>query len=523
MTSTLLQQIINPNRLLYEGSNLPEVVFEFSAEIIPKIISEITLAQKFVRIAMFQIHNHEVFSALSQKAKKGIKIEILTLPYDSIDDDVRSEVEQDFEELRKQGVILYFNQWNVGNPERTTTATNRWYSFHGKFIVTDKSAIGLSANLIKNQELDAAVIFRNDEQKIKEFNEQYDRLLNLFINNDEGFDGSIHRKILEIQGGQDCGVFDLPKGADERHKEHWILHYPTDLCPSDIVAEEKLYLTPFDCRARDFIYSLIEDAEYVYLSTESFTDEDFSAFLSNIATNKKIPIKVLTEPKSMDFTDRINNMLRDLLSRDIDVRTTGQDLHAKLLITDKILVVSSINLNRINLGFKKSEKYWRENTETFVGIKNPELIQYAKAEYDRIFESSTSVKEKLIEKLQNVAKDILSGTYGLRSTEETKKLFARFVLKEEIDLRKLFVKLGSLAKKLLDKNNERTVNKQHLVSALILYYLTERKQDFDQLKEKLDGISEGSNLAVILAGLEENGLIAKENDYYKINLTALNP
>ena len=96
-------------------------------------------------------------------------------------------------------------------------------------------------------------------------------------------------------------------------------------------------------------------------------------------------------------------------------------------------------------------------------------------------------------------------------------------MKEEIDLRKLFVKLGSLAKKLLDKNNERTVNKQHLVSALILYYLTERKQDFDQLKEKLDGIGEGSNLAVILAELEENGLIEKENDYYKINLTALNP
>lgn len=159
------------------GSSLTEIEFELSTNIIKKVVSEIKLAKEYIRIAMFQIHNEEVFSTLLALAKKGIRIEILTLPYESINDDVRKEVEKNFEALKVEKVHLHFDKWNVGSSERTTTATNRWYSFHGKFIVTDKSAIVLSANLLKNPELDVAVVFKNDEDRIGEFNGQFDRLL----------------------------------------------------------------------------------------------------------------------------------------------------------------------------------------------------------------------------------------------------------------------------------------------------------------------------------------------------------
>ena len=294
------------------GVQLAEVVFEFSTNIITKVINEIVQAQEYVRIAMFQIHHEKVFEALMGKAKQGTKIEILTLPYDSINDDVRNEVEERFEALKAQGVTIYFNKWNVGSSERTTTATNRWYSFHGKFIVTDKSAIILSANFTKSQELDAVLIFRNDKDKVREFYQQYNRLLNLFVSNEAGFNGTIHRKILEALHGKDDGVFKLPKGADPIHQQHWIQHYPIILCPSAKLNEGKLYFTPFDCRGRDIFSSFIEEANEVYISTESFTDERFSKFLLRVATNKKIPIKILTEPSSMDFNDKINRMLRDL-------------------------------------------------------------------------------------------------------------------------------------------------------------------------------------------------------------------
>jgi phosphatidylserine/phosphatidylglycerophosphate/cardiolipin synthase-like enzyme len=107
----------------------------------------------------------------------------------------------------------------------------------------------------------------------------------------------------------------------------------------------------------------VNDAEkYVYISTESFTDFEFSDFLVATALNKNIEIKILTGATSMDFTDRVENMLRDLLAHGIDVRTTKEDLHAKLLVTDKVVVVSSINLNKINLGFNTSKRYWRDKS-----------------------------------------------------------------------------------------------------------------------------------------------------------------
>jgi hypothetical protein len=278
---------------------------------------------------MFQIHNKDVFKILNDKARKGLRVEVLTLPYDSINEDIRSEVVSRFKELEANGATIYFDRWNVGDPSRTTTAVGRWYSFHGKFIVSDKSAIALSANFTESQELDGVIIFRGDSKRIEEFNAKFDELLSLFVNRNEGYDGVIRRKILNAIKETNPEVFELPKDVDQQHKDHWIRHYPVELCQSNVAIEEKLYLTPFDCKGRDFVTSLIEDAdEYVFISTESFTDEDFSKFLVNTAVNRKLQVKIFSGTKSMDFTDRVNNMLRDLLAQEIDIRTTDEDLHA---------------------------------------------------------------------------------------------------------------------------------------------------------------------------------------------------
>ena len=75
-----------------------------------------------------------------------------------------------------------------------------------------------------------------------------------------------------------------------------------------------------DIRIKNNLGVDVNDAEeFVYISTESFTDPDFSEFLVATAVNKKIKIKMLTGGTSMDFTDRMDNMLRDLLAHQIDV------------------------------------------------------------------------------------------------------------------------------------------------------------------------------------------------------------
>ena len=215
-------------------------------------------------------------------------------PYDSINTDIRIEVEGRFRELEKKGAIFHFDKWNVGDPNRTTTAVGRWYSFHGKFIITEKSAIVLSANLTDAKELDALIIFKDDQARIKEFNARFDELIKTFITSDSSNDGTIKRQIVAVDTNP--VIFQLPKNIPELHKDHWIRHYPVTLCPKGVAIQDKLYLTPFDARGREVYEKLIKDAnEYAYMSAESFTDEDFSAFLVNIAVNKGIEIKILVE------------------------------------------------------------------------------------------------------------------------------------------------------------------------------------------------------------------------------------
>ncbi|MHA1341755.1 MAG: phospholipase D-like domain-containing protein [Promethearchaeota archaeon] len=154
--------------------------FELSENIIDIILDEIKNAEKFIKIAVFQIHNEKFFNSIEDKLKEGLEIEIFTLPYDSIHQN-REKIQKLFEKIRKNGAKVYLCKWNVGDPERTTTAVNKWYSFHGKFLVTDKVALAFSANLTEQKELDVSISFKNEKDKIDEFIQKFDYLRELFI------------------------------------------------------------------------------------------------------------------------------------------------------------------------------------------------------------------------------------------------------------------------------------------------------------------------------------------------------
>lgn len=171
--------------------------FEFSNEVITKVLEKLEEAEEYIKIAVFQIHLESLFGLLEVKLNQGINVDILTLPYDSINDSVSADVIRRLQNLINLGANIYFCKWNVGDPERTSTAIGRWYSFHGKFIVTDKSAIALSANFTRINELDAAVIIDSEQTMIDQFNYRFDELVDLFITENEGFEGIIKSKIIE--------------------------------------------------------------------------------------------------------------------------------------------------------------------------------------------------------------------------------------------------------------------------------------------------------------------------------------
>lgn len=498
------------------------VTFDFSKNAIPIIVEEIKSAEKYVRIAIFQLHNESVIKALEGKLNEGLRVEIVTLPYDSINDDIRPQVEPMLKQLESNGAKMYFDKWNVGDPNRTTTAVGRWYSFHGKFMVTDKCAIVLSANLTSGQELDAVLVFKNSVERIKEFNTKFDQILDLFIIRDNSSDGTIRRRIVSVEKTENPKIFDLPKNISKDHAGHWIREYPAEICPSLETIEEGLFLTPFDCRGRDLFTLAINDAEsFAYISAESFTDLDFSDFLVKMAAIKRLDIRVFTQTRSMDFTDRVGSMLRDLLAQKIEVRTTDEDLHAKLLITDKVLMVSSINLNKMNLGWHTTRKYWRENTESVYVCKSPELVEIAKKRYLEVSSNGYDAKLKIKEKLAEVIKNTLDKTFNLQSSTDARKLFASFILTKQLDIRRVVIKIGKITKQLMMHCHRTKVEKQDFISAMVLYYLSEKKQDIADLKTNINEIDQNVNLDAVVNNLIFTGFVERDGDYLKINLDAL--
>ena len=73
----------------------------------------------------------------------------------------------------------------------------------------------------------------------------------------------------------------------------------------------------------------------------------------------------------------------------------------------------------------------------------------------------------------------------------------------------------------MSKFDRSLIDKDDFLMALILYYLSERKHDYDQLSEKLTVLNTKLELSTLLSQLEAIGLIEKENDHYKLCITSL--
>ncbi len=500
-------------------------IFEFKENIVQLIIDELKKTENFIKIAIFQIHNKEIFNTLENKLNNGVKVDIFTLPYDSINDDIRNNVIPLFENLKNKGAILHFCKWNIGDPERTTTTIGRWYLFHGKFIVTDKSAMVLSANLMQEEELDAVIIFRDDTNKIAEYNKKFDELIELFAdgNNKENIRAKIsnsglpHDEIIKL--------FALPKSIEtDTHKNFWIRHYPVSIFSNKPNISEGLYITPFDYKGREILKLLIDEAEkFIYISTESFTDLEFPKYLiQKSLNNNKIEIKLLLGVSSMDFPDRIQKMIPELLACNIEIRTY-KNIHAKFIATDKHIAISSINLNKMNLGFvSTNSKFWRENTETIAIYNDNELLEEGKIKFNNNFNHFPDIKEILINKYKTIIKDKFS-LFNLRIKGDVKDLFARLIIQKKIEIEEFILHITKITHKIMTYfSNNSLVTKKYFILALILYYLTERKHDIDQLNEKLiildiDIDTINDSIMVLL----DNDFIEKDNDFYRINLNKL--
>lgn len=490
--------------------------FEFSLDVIDRVVKEIKEAKKYVRIAVFQIHNEFIYDAIDSILTKGIEVEIFTLPYDSINEDIRDKVKDRIERIKTNGAKVYFSKWGIGDPERTTTAIGRWYSFHGKFLVTDNVAISLSANLTEEPELDAMLIYK-EEGKIKEFNEKFLTLLALFG------EGSIKNLVEQTTYDSKEALFVAPRTITEPEvKLHWIRDYPAEICKNITSIEDKVYIAPIECKARDLWEMVISEAsDYVYISTESFTDTAIIPFLITNSIKGKT-IKILTGSESQDFNERIRELYPRLMANNIELRKPKHPLHAKLIITEKRVVVSSVNLNKMNLGYAKKKALWRANTETITIESNLDVIRKAQADYDNIFDDSIQLLNYLSEKEEDYAVSIFK-VYGVKPDKDVRNLFSRVIVRSDINLKRNLYQIGRYASILIKKfnKNKNVIETSDFLCAMVLYYLSDRKHTEPELKEKLSEIFPMTNGESIIEKLLQYKLIIKEGEFFKLDLKTL--
>lgn len=486
----------------------------FDTNVLDRVVKEIVRTEKYLKIAEFQIHNTEIFDAIASALDRGVKVEIITLPYNSINLKVREQVEKKFRYIEAKGAAIYFSPWNIGDPGRTTTAVGRWYSYHGKFIVTEKSAMALSANLTEDKELDAVLIY-DSLDRISEFNAKFQEIMKLFVHNEI-------KDVIETHNVDDKDLFSPPRSitTSEQIRTHWIVDYPVTMCSDNFVLDDRLYIAPFDCKARNFYQRVIDEAkEFVYLSTESFTDADIIPALIRNARKKK-ELKILTGGSTQDFNDRIRILYPQLVANEVGLRKPLFPLHAKFLLTDKRLIISSVNLNKINLGFGTTKKYWRANTETIISESSDDILRIAKELFTKIYEESIPVLDYFADKEEKLARTIFS-VFGVSADADVGKLFAKVIINSDLRAKKSLYDIGKYASilvKRFEKSNGK-VNMEHFLSSLVLYYLTERKSTKTELDERLLQYGIEMKIEDTLIQLELYRFIEKNGEYYKIDLS----
>ena len=501
---------------------MKEFRFSSNKEAIRKVVGE---ADEFISAVSFQFTDGSFIRDLLWDKSRKVDLSIITLPSDSYRDTAeRNEIDKLYRDLEQNGAKVYQCVWEVGDPSLTATSLsgeqlegggNKWYSMHGKFIVTEKSALVMSSNFTEAEEIEVYLTI-SDSYVVKKFKEKFDQLKALFIDKNK-YPGKIYDL---VDNETKTYIRELRRSSGRLN----VKAYPPNLAPSRSFTSG-LYLTPFDGRARGFLDSFIDSAQrFLYLSTERFFDDETVKELVAKAINTKTRIRLITCPPNQIRQNpaKAEQMISELLSAGIEIMVF-EDIHAKCWISDKYLAIGSINLGKMNLGFRKTGDFWRANTETIYFDSDKKLIRQAKTEFDDIYEEGTEPLKSISSSSKYRADSkALFGMFGVRSDEGARETMSQIQTSFKINSRRSLLRVVDIAAKIVQRSNVHVVTRKEVLMALILFYLTERKHVMDELSEKLESIVESRiEVEQALKSLIKNSLIIQQEDFYKINIGAI--
>ena len=497
--------------------------FQFFEGIDP-LLESIGNAGKFIKIVSFQLTSRRIIKALKEASRRGVQVSAITLPPDSYAGD-RSSVSELFNRLQSEGIDLSLCIWEVGEPRLTTTSLSgateggmgqKWYSLHSKFLVSDHNALISSSNCTDENRLECYLELR-DSNSISEFESKFEYMKKMFIIPEkEAVPGSLFCKLSPS----------LQHEVQRRLKTEGRLlvrDYPSNLCPAGKL-NPGLMVSPFEGRARDILIKLIDCAEeFLFLSSERFFDEELTRHLLARLRQKPIIVKLLAGPPQdvRQSPTKARVMIEKMLAAGCQY-ASPRNIHAKLWVNEKWLVIGSPNLTKMNLGFSPQGDQWRADTQVLYLRDDESLVQEAAVAFNRQFSSSPqgiAVLAEISTKIQTARLRFRS--VGLKCTKEAAVLVARLESYFAIEAVQRAEEISKLAVKLVRREKRERVEDRHVAMAAILLLLRERRHEEKELVTKLSATLEHTLIVAALRNLDVQRLVRKTTDGWVIELDTL--
>ncbi|MBI5301227.1 MAG: phosphatidylserine/phosphatidylglycerophosphate/cardiolipin synthase family protein [Chloroflexi bacterium] len=448
----------------------------------------IRTAEQFLWVVAFQLTDTKIIDALIAKQRQGTDVQIITLPVDSLgDESLRDHLAKQHQQLSGIKYCL----WEVGDPTLTSSSRsgvqkggggNKWYSLHGKFIVSEKVALALSANL--NDSNDWEVFFQSESSEhIENFKDKFKQISGRFC------EASIQDP--KINGRLFDSLGDRLQEQLRRENRLLVPQYPSTLIPEAVNLSNGLYIAPFDVKARNLFLSLVEEARMrLWIAGETLTDQDVvDAILGKKHRVPGLDIRLVVGSRLPRDSSKQAKMRENVIRLDgMGIRFQLFDnWHAKVWITDSTIVIGSTNLNPINLGIRCTRNEWKANTETMLVSHDAEDVALAQAAFEKILDQGIPALQLYYDKAERDTSQLLKAL-GIKTQPDARRLLGHIATALQRRNLTEFNRILQLAQQIQKKSESKILKTVHVASGAILWRLEQTALPVEKLAEVVSNI-----------------------------------
>ena len=455
-------------------------ITENGFSVLKKIIE---MAEKYVYLASFLFYDEKVADLLIEKSKSGISVELLTTPSDAArSDELKKWSTQLQKRLESSGVKVIPCEWEVGQPQRTvsTFAGGRrptWFAMHAKYLVTDKHAVIMSADLTqdfnKGGDWDSFIIY-DDLQRILLLHKKYELLKHFFA--------EVEARVPKEYISSALKPRKLLKG------------FPFEEVTPSI--EDGFYILPLDTYGRKVVEKLISDSEeFIYCVYETFYDDKLSFdILKKLITSPRIDFRIISTPLTVyqQNKEKARANFVQLASHGAEIKNI-KNLRVKMMITDKAVISGSFDISVMGIGKYRTEKglkLWVESTEIMDINTDKSYISQAKSSFLELYERAS---KQYGEWFKKDAERSLRSAGAKRIASEAKETLGLLIFNEGRKSSERIKKISVIAVEIAKLSNDTRpyVRAQDIFNAEQMLLLKERDELNSESVIKILGIIEG--------------------------------